>query len=298
MWDAVFTSEFRRYRNLQFAISHLDNTHIDVPQSPRYAKKMFDPLPFDLKLDTLWLGHPLYFLREVGSTNHLLRNLAPGGTTPGTVLLTDYQSAGRGRRGRTWDSAPGTSLLFSFLLPPFPNDKVSLLPIVTSVGVARTYEAHLGLSPTIKWPNDILLDRRKVGGILLESEWASDGTVRVIAGIGLNVNQNADTFEDLPTATSIRAVTGQEVPRGPLLAALLHHLEAVYNAYILGWLPHEEWSQRADMLRQKLWVYTTDTTPWSATAIALGKDGELIVEDDNRSTINLHAGDVSVRYAE
>jgi BirA family biotin operon repressor/biotin-[acetyl-CoA-carboxylase] ligase len=259
---------------------------------------MFDPLPFDLHLNTRWLGHPLYFVAETDSTNRLLRNLAPGGTTPGTVLFTDYQSAGRGRQGRHWNAPPGSGLLFSILLPSFPTETMTLLPIVTAVAVARAYERHLGVSPFIKWPNDLLVDGRKCGGILVEGEWSPGGTLHLVVGIGLNINQSEEDLAALPSATSLRAIVGRAIPRAPLFAVLLEELERAYDAFADGWAPHAEWSRRAGVPGQPLWVHTVEETPWSATAIALGAGGELVVNDSEGHSITLHAGDVSVRYVQ
>lgn len=259
---------------------------------------MFDPLPFDLNLNTRWLGYPLYFVAETDSTNRLLRNLAPGGTTPGTVLWTDYQSAGRGRQGRQWNAPPGSGLLFSLLLPSFPADQITLLPIVTAVAVARAYERHLHVSPFIKWPNDLLLDGRKTGGILVEGEWNTKKASHLVVGIGLNINQSASDFEGLPSATSLRAVLGRDVPRAALFAVVLEELERAYDAFADGWAPHAEWSRRAGVPGQPLWVHTVEETPWSATAVALGAGGELVVNDSDGHSITLHAGDVSVRYVQ
>lgn len=259
---------------------------------------MLDPLPFDLPLTTRWLGHPLYFITETDSTNRLLHNLAPGGTAPGTVLFTDYQNAGRGRRGRQWDAPPGSGLLFSLLLPPYPIEKISLLPIVTVVGVARAYERHLGVEPFIKWPNDLLLGGRKCGGILVEAEWNTKDTPQIVVGIGLNVNQGEADFATLPSATSLRVQIGREVARAALFASLLEELERVYDDFANGWQPHAEWSRRAGVPGQALWVHTVEATPWSATAMALGAGGELLVNDNEGHSITLHAGDVSVRYVQ
>jgi BirA family biotin operon repressor/biotin-[acetyl-CoA-carboxylase] ligase len=259
---------------------------------------MFDPLPFDLSLTTHWLGHPLYFIAETDSTNRLLHNLAPGGTPNGTVLFTDYQNAGRGRRGRHWDSPPGSGLLFSFLLPPYPIERLSLLPIVTVVAVARAYERHLAVFPFIKWPNDLLLDGRKCGGILVEVEWNTKDDPQIVVGIGLNVNQSEADFATLPTATSLRVHQGQSVERAGLLGVLLEELERAYDAFANGWMPHAEWSRRAGVPGQALWVHTVEVAPWSATAVALGAGGELVVEDNEGNSITLHAGDVSVRYVQ
>lgn len=259
---------------------------------------MFDPLPFDITLNTRWLGHPLYFVSETDSTNRLLRNLAPGGTPTGTVLLTDYQSAGRGRRGRQWDAPPGSGLLFSLLLPPYPLERISLLPLVTVIAIARAYEQHFGLSPFIKWPNDLLLDGRKCGGILVEGEWNTKDDPQIVVGIGLNVNQQESDFATLPSATSLRASIGRQVARAELFGVILEALEYAYDAFANGWMPHAEWSRRAGVPGQTLWVHTVEGAPWSATAVALGTGGELLVNDSEGNSIALHAGDVSVRYVQ
>jgi BirA family biotin operon repressor/biotin-[acetyl-CoA-carboxylase] ligase len=259
---------------------------------------MFDPLPFALALTTQWLGHPLYYVRETDSTNRLLRDVALAGTPAGTVIVTDYQTAGRGRRGRAWQVPPGSALLFSALLPAFPPERLTLLPIVTAVAVARALERHLALNAFIKWPNDLLLDGRKCGGILVESEWDTTHAPTVVVGIGLNLNQLPADFAELPNATSMYAHTGTPVERAAFLAVLLAELEQGYTALKAGWMPHAEWSRRAGVPGQPLWVHPADGESWAATAVALGASGELIVQDTQGHQIALYAGDVSVRYVQ
>lgn len=256
----------------------------------------FDALPFDLKPMTRWMGHPLFFMREIDSTNRLLRQLAHQGSPEGTVLLTDYQLAGRGRRGRDWTAPPATSLLSSHLLRFSQSTlSLSLLPLLVSVAVARTLENHLALAPVIKWPNDILLDGRKCCGILIESEW-ENGQLTIMVGIGLNVNQEEETFQSLPYATSLKCVTGQKIARGPLFAALLHELEKAYDHFRAGWLPHDAWRQRAPWLvGQPITIYPSQPPSYRATALDLAHDGALLIQHPNGNQVRLHAGEVSVR---
>jgi BirA family biotin operon repressor/biotin-[acetyl-CoA-carboxylase] ligase len=168
------------------------------------------------------LGRPYRFAEECASTQRLIGADEPEGTT----VATDLQTRGRGRLGRTWETPPGQALLFSVLLHPRPP--MALWPelsLVAGDAVATALRAETGVAAELSHPNDVLIEGRKVAGILPE---ASVG--RVVLGIGLNVNQ---TREELPAetpkpATSIRVETGREWPRAPLLAAILLELETRY----------------------------------------------------------------------
>jgi BirA family transcriptional regulator, biotin operon repressor / biotin---[acetyl-CoA-carboxylase] ligase len=171
------------------------------------------------------LGRPYRFIEECASTQRLIDADQPEGTT----VATDLQTRGRGRLGRTWDTPPGRALLFSVLLHPRPP--MALWPelsLVAGDAVATALRAETGVVAELSHPNDVLIEGRKVAGILPE---ASIGTV--VLGIGLNVNQ---TREELPAetpkpATSIRVETGREWPRAPLLAAILLELERRYDEW-------------------------------------------------------------------
>lgn len=259
---------------------------------------MFEPLPFNFTLTTQWLGQPLFFVREVDSTNRLLREMAREGAAAGTVVMTDHQIGGRGRRGRSWTTPPGSSLLSSTLLRPLVwTARHTLLPIVTAVAIARTLETHLGLQPEIKWPNDILLSGRKCCGILIESEWQHNKPT-IIVGIGLNVNQTEEDFVDLPTATSLSLPQGKGmmIERGALLAVLLKQLERAYDEFEVGWPPHNAWRKRATWLGQMIIVYPAEAEAWSGIARDLASDGALLVERADGKCVRLSAGDVSVRF--
>ena len=148
--------------------------------------------------------------------------------TEGTVAVVDEQTAGRGRMGRRWLAPPGTAIHVSIVLHPPPGSQIQQLSLVGGLATAEAVEASLGAPVGIKWPNDVLVDGRKVAGVLAEARDAA-----VVLGIGLNVNQEADQLPP-PThlpAASLRTVDGRERDRAPVLADLLLLLEARYDAW-------------------------------------------------------------------
>lgn len=175
-------------------------------------------------------GQPYLYEAEVASTQDVLK----GSELPeGTVAVAEHQTAGRGRSGRTWEDAAGQALLCSVLLRPPAEAPVAQLSLVCALAVAEAIEKALDLSAQVKWPNDVMLDRRKVAGILLE---AADGAV--VCGLGVNVNQTRDALPTgtSPPAGSLRTVTGREHGRAVLLADLLERLERHYHSWLAGGL--------------------------------------------------------------
>ncbi len=169
------------------------------------------------------MGRPYRFVVECASTQRLLDPTGPEGAT----VATDLQTEGRGRLGRTWETPPGRALLFSVLLHPLPPMAIwPELSLVAGDAVAAALREETKVAAELSHPNDVLIEGRKVAGILPE------GSVgKVVLGIGVNVNQ---TREELPPetpkpATSLRVETGLEWPRGPLLASILRELERRYD---------------------------------------------------------------------
>ena len=174
-------------------------------------------------------GRPYRYEPETETTQALL---GPG-DEEGAVAVAELQTAGRGRLGRTWSAPPDTSITASILLRPPAGAPIQQLSLVGGLAVAETVEQALDLSAQIKWPNDVMVNRRKVAGVLAE---ARDGIV--VLGIGLNVNQ---TREQLPgdarvPPASLRTVDGVERDRAPLLADVLARLERAYDAWTAGGL--------------------------------------------------------------
>ena len=170
-------------------------------------------------------GRPYLYEQECESTQHLLGEDAP----EGAVAVTDHQTGGRGRLGREWIAPPGSSILCSIALRPPADRPRPQLSLVAGVAVADTLERTLGLAVQIKWPNDVMLNRRKVAGVLAETR----GDV-VIVGIGININQTRDELPE--RAGSLRMLTGHGWERAAVFTSLLVDLEVAYDEWREGGL--------------------------------------------------------------
>jgi BirA family transcriptional regulator, biotin operon repressor / biotin---[acetyl-CoA-carboxylase] ligase len=215
-------------------------------------------------------GSPYAFEEQCASTQTLLDAELP----EGAVAVCDEQVEGRGRLGRAWQTPPGTAILCSVLLRPPDGRRAAELSLVGGVATALAVEDALELSSQIKWPNDVMVNRSKVAGILAERR---DGIV--VLGIGLNVNQGR---EELPAdakvaAASLRTVDGVRRPRAPLLAALLAHLEHAYARWVENGIDaiFEELGPR-DFLRNRVVFVDGDR----GVAVGIDRQGRLEVEID------------------
>src|SRR5919197_783176 len=172
------------------------------------------------------LGRPYLYVERCASTQRLLAADAP----EGAIAVAEEQTAGRGRLGREWHAPPRSSILVSIVLrPPVPPAQLPELSIVAGRSVAAALAETSAVAPTVKPPNDVLVDGKKVAGILAE---ASDG--RVVLGIGVNVNQRDDELPPAVAATSLRIATGHEIERAHVLAAILAELQVEYEDWVSG----------------------------------------------------------------
>ena len=170
----------------------------------------------DLALDVRWHG-------EVASTMDVASALAAAGAGQGVVVGADQQTAGRGRRGHAWESASGAGLYFSFIArPPLrANASLPLLTLAAGVAVRAGIHAAVGLVPQLKWPNDLLVDRRKLAGILAEGLAVGTAAQAVVIGVGLNLRPSPYPPGVAARATSLEGELGRAVERGPVLAEVL-----------------------------------------------------------------------------
>ena len=228
-------------------------------------------------------GKPYLYEPECESTQQLLLGT---GLPEGAVTAADHQTAGRGRLGRTWEEPAGTSVLASVLLQPPAERRLPELSLVAALAVAETVEATVVLAAQVKWPNDVMLNRRKVAGILSE---LSDGTV--VVGIGINVNQ---TREQLPSNSltepaSLRTATGTTHDRAALLGLLLTRLERNYDVWVERGLDGIYGGLGArDFLRGRRITADGETS----TAIQILRDGRLEIETDAGEVKALESGEV------
>jgi BirA family biotin operon repressor/biotin-[acetyl-CoA-carboxylase] ligase len=200
----------------------------------------------------------------------------------GALVVADHQSAGRGRLGRTWEAPPGTSILCSLLLKPPPERHAPELSLVAGVAVADSVERLVGLAVQLKWPNDVMLRRRKVAGCLAE---ARDGAV--VLGIGVNVNQTRDQLP--PNAGSLLTLAGRRWDREQLLASLVEDLEDRYSAWRAGGLDavYEGLGPRDFLRGRRVAVNGT-----SGIATMIDRKGRLEIDVGNGALVAVESGEV------
>lgn len=251
-------------------------------------------------LTTGFVGRRWVFLHETASTNDFARDLAREGAAEGTLVVAEYQTAGRGRLARRWHAPPGTCLLLSLIFrPPLAPHQVQRLTMVCGLAVLDAVAASSGLQVGLKWPNDVLIGGRKLGGILTEVDLRGDRVEHAVVGIGLNVNLDPGQIpQDLPVpATSLSQELGRPVDRLALLRFLLQAVEDRYVALCRGESPHGEWAQRLITLGQPV-VVQQGGEPLVGVAEGVGADGALLLRLPDGRQVRILAGDVSMGATE
>jgi len=265
------------------------------------------------QLDTRFfaIGDRLLYLPVVDSTNVLAMQLVHQRLDEGVVVLADSQTAGKGRQGRQWVDVSGCNVLASTLLRPlFPPH---LLLMISSLAVVDAIAETCGVSTTIKWPNDILVENRKVAGILIETSHDQTGRTVAILGIGINVNGHIQELAEqsqaslVTTATTLETVCGHMVSRETLIAHLLRHIETDYLAlqheYMstssiskeqyrpISRLMRERWRSRLSTLGRTIQVRQGDTLV-SGFAEDVDDNGELLLRGHSGELVSITWGDV------
>jgi len=248
-------------------------------------------------LTTAFVGRNLVYLPETGSTNDEARRLARAGAPEGTLVIAEFQTAGRGRLARRWLAPPGSSLLMSLVFrPSLAPHQVQRLTMACGLAIADAVKGETGLEAGLKWPNDVVFEGGKAGGILTEVEFAGQRIDSVVVGIGLNVNLDPGRLPQdlLVPATSLSRECGREVARLPLLWALLRAVEARYVALQAGYSPHGEWAERLVTVGQRVTVSAAGTE-LEGVAEGVEEEGALLVRLDDGRLEKIVAGDVTLR---
>ena len=253
------------------------------------------------RLTTDWAGRTLHYFNETGSTNIDAKRCAEEGEPHGTTVIANTQTAGRGRRGRLWQSPAGSAIYMTILLKPqFVPDKASMLTLVMALSVADAIAEATGLDAGIKWPNDVVVNKKKVCGILTEMNAELDYIQYVVIGVGINVNNNSP--EEFPeeirqTATSLKIESGMQISRAALLERVLAHFEKNYDIFTktldLSALME---AYDARLLNLNAEVRVLDPKgEYTGIARGINPAGELLVEKENGEVVPVYAGEVSVR---
>jgi len=231
---------------------------------------------------------------EISSTNLKAKELAQKNAGEGTIVISKIQKKGRGRFTRTWES-PSGGLYFSIILrPECEPDKTTLLPLIGALSVCKTVSSIIDLDVKIKWPNDVLIDGKKVCGILLESESGKDKLKFVILGIGINLNTDMSSLsEELHRfSTSISNEIGINLDYYDFLKKLLVNLVKYYTMFAEGKFEMivNEWKNNSDTIGRKL-IIDMSTEKINATAIDVDSSGFLIVKTEDGEVKKINSGD-------
>ena len=247
-------------------------------------------------LKTRLIGRKVLYYPQLTSTMDVARQEARQGAAEGTAVVAGEQTGGRGRVKRLWLSPRG-SIAVSIILRP---DVVNLPYIImlASLAVVGSVEAVTGLKPSIKWPNDILVNGKKVCGILIENEMKGKSVLYTVIGIGINVNFRSADFPGIPlTATSLADEMGRNVSRQDMVRRLLLELDRLYLSLPDTEPIYQAWQERLETLGRRVQVKSGESV-LEGVAESVARDGSLLLRHPDGSSTRIIAGDVSLRAYE
>jgi BirA family transcriptional regulator, biotin operon repressor / biotin---[acetyl-CoA-carboxylase] ligase len=252
------------------------------------------------RLKSKLIGSEILVFEETASTNDVVEHLAKSGAREGLVVFAESQTRGRGRRGRAWVSPRGKGLWFSVLLrPALPPSAASRITVAASVAVARAIWQNCGVDARIKWPNDVIVNGKKLAGILTELRAEADEILLAILGIGIDVNCEREDFSsDLADiATSLELETGNAQDRVGLAAQVLTALDECYWVALTDFETiADEWAKLCTTLGKHI-VVTMGERRIEGFAQALDGDGALLLRRDSGQVERILGGDVVVERA-
>ena len=278
-----------------------------IDAEPRLGYRLLIPpdklLPMEIKdgLRTDYIGQEIIYCPKTESTNIIARNLAIEGAVEGTLVIAEEQTKGRGRLDRSWISPAGKNILMSLIFRPefFPR-QVFFLTMLSSLSVIRAIKRITSLEAHVKWPNDIYMEYKKMGGILTEFSAEQDRVNYVIIGMGINVNFDPSLFPEIrDIATSISRVHKKDVSRIDLLRAILEEMERGYYALKQDRIDEirEEWD-KCSLIKGREVIITSFDSIIEGIAESMDEDGCLIIRERRGQRIKIVSGDVSLRLKE
>jgi BirA family biotin operon repressor/biotin-[acetyl-CoA-carboxylase] ligase len=252
-------------------------------------------------LSTRFLGRKTCYCDSVFSTNNIAKELAAQGAAEGTLVVAEEQTGGKGRLGRQWCSTKYKGIFFSIILyPPLVPPEANVVTLITAVAMATAINNETGVMAGIKWPNDLLLNGKKICGILTELSAEMERINYMVVGVGVNVNQEESDFpEDMKaSATSLRLQTGLKTSRVKLVQAFLREFEKWYDISLeQGFTPVlARWKEMSVSLNCPVRIHTPNSS-WEGWAEDIDKDGALLVRLPGGELKRVISGEVSLRLA-
>ena len=277
----------------------------DIEASPAKGYRLnLEDLPFNAfeigsNLKTSFIGKDISFYKEIDSTNETAKEFASKGAKEGFAVVADSQTKGKGRLGRRWDSPAGVNIYTSIILcPDMPPVCAPQLTLTAAVAVAETITEYLGRPPEVKWPNDILINSKKIAGILTEMNSEMDRINFVVIGIGVNMNMSKKMLPDelRLIATSLKEEAGEEISRIDFIQTLYLNMEKWYKKYLKdGFEPvRNAWKGYFRMEGKMVKVKEMDRVIEGA-ALGIDEDGALILREKGGNILRVTSGDVEVR---
>jgi BirA family biotin operon repressor/biotin-[acetyl-CoA-carboxylase] ligase len=250
-------------------------------------------------LETEEIGKKVHVFPKVDSSNTVAFQLALKGASEGEVVIVESQTTGKGRMGRRWESPAGVNIYLSIILRPlFPPSKIPLITLMTAVACTEGIEEVTGILPAIKWPNDLLLGEKKLGGILTEADMEMDRINFVIVGIGINVNMTRGAFPPSirDTASSLQEALGKQISRILIIQAILRRFELWYTRFKEGRVEAitRRWEELSQIRGKHVSVDFMGETV-QGQVLEIDADGALLVQEAGGELKRIVAGDVHVR---
>jgi len=249
-------------------------------------------------LNSVHIGSEILFLPEIDSTNNLAKEYSKNNAQEGLVVIAESQTRGRGRMGRPWHSPPETGIYLSILLKPnLKPNHLSFITLLAGVSAISAINEISHQRASLKWPNDILINDKKVCGLLCEMIQEKGNSFSVVIGIGINVNQVSGQFpEDLEkTATSLRIVNGSPINRLTVIRSLLKTLDREYRFFLAegGHSVIKKWTLNTDLFGKKVSV-KRGSVIITGTAMKLDESGRLVLRQDNGHDEVIDSGEVTL----
>jgi len=251
------------------------------------------------RLHTKRIGKEIYYFSKIDSTNQYAKKLGEEGAPDGTIVIADEQTKGKGRSGRHWVTPPGSAIAFTILLrPKLPPASISMVTLVKGLAVCNAIRELYHLPVGIKWPNDVVIDGRKICGILTEMSAEVDGVHYIVIGTGINTNVDSFPDEIKDVATSLKIQLRRPVDRAEVLVRVIEFFEEYYEKFEEdGDLRRLQDTYNEELLNMNEGVRVLDPKgEYTGVALGIDPEGQLLVKrDDTGEIVKVWSGEVSVR---